>query len=211
MFPEWFAAPQRDWPQQTVLAGFPLYDERGLSPLEDELLTFLESGDAPLVFTPGSAMMHGREFFSTAAEACRLLGCRGILLTRFAEQVPSALPAGVRHFTYAPFSQLLPRAAALVHHGGIGTLSQGFATGIPQLVMPMSFDQPDNAARLERLGTGLALAPKRFQAANVAAVLRRLLDSPEVATRCREVAERVAQQRAVEVACNSIEAVWSQK
>lgn len=205
LFPGWFAAPQPDWPRQTVLAGFPLYDERGVSPLDEALLTFLESGEPPIVFTPGSAMLHGREFFSAAAEACRLLGRRGILLTRFAEQVPLPLPPGVRHFAYAPFSQLLPRAAALVHHGGIGTLSQGFAAGVPQLVMPMSFDQPDNAARLQRLGAGGALLPKRFQAAKVAAALRRLLDSPQVAARCRELAEKLARERALEVACNAIE------
>ena len=205
LFPSWFAPPQPDWPKQTALAGFPLYDERGVSPLGDELLAFLDSGTPPIVFTPGSAMLHGRDFFQAAAEACLLLDRRGILLTRFGEQVPAALPAGVRHFSYAPFSQLLPRAAALVHHGGIGTLSQGFAAGVPQLVMPMSFDQPDNAARLKRLGAGLALSRKRFRAANVAAALSRLLDSPIIAARCRELAGRMAHERPIDTACDVIE------
>ncbi|OYV89117.1 MAG: hypothetical protein B7Z73_07195 [Planctomycetia bacterium 21-64-5] len=205
LFPSWFAAPQPDWPAQTVLAGFPLYDERGLNPLEEELLAFLDSGSPPIVFTPGSAMLHGREFFQAAAEACVLLGRRGILLTRFAEQVPRTLPAGVRHFSYAPFSELLPRAAALVHHGGIGTMSQGFAAGLPQLVMPMSFDQPDNAARLRRLGAGASLSRKRFRATTVAAALAELLNSSQVAARCRQLAERLAAERPLETACNLIE------
>src|SRR5487761_1722560 len=195
LFPAWFAAPQPDWPKQTVLAGFPLYDERGVTPLSAELLRFLDSGEPPLGFTPGSAMLHGGEFFSAAAEACVLLGRRGLLLTRFGEQVPAELPAGVRHFAYAPFSQLLPRAAALVHHGGIGTLSQGFAAGVPQLVMPMSFDQPDNAARMRRLGAGSALSRKRFQSQQVAGALSRLLGSPEVAARCGELAGWVGAER----------------
>ncbi|HET6882393.1 MAG TPA: nucleotide disphospho-sugar-binding domain-containing protein, partial [Pirellulales bacterium] len=205
LFPDWFGEPQPDWPEQTVLADFPLYDERDVSPLDDQLLTFLDSGEPPLVFTPGSAMLHGREFFSAAAEACMLLGRRGILLTRFAEQVPGHLPSGVRHFPYAPFSQLLPRAAALVHHGGIGTLSQGFAAGVPQLVMPMSFDQPDNAARLQRLGAGMAIPPKRFQAARVAGILQRLLASRDVARRCDEIADKMEQRRGLETACDVIE------
>jgi rhamnosyltransferase subunit B len=207
LFPEWFAEPQPDWPRQTLLADFPLYDERGVVPLEDELLDFLASGEPPIVFTPGSAMLHGHAFFSAAAEACVLLDRRGILLTRFAEQVPARLPASVRHFTYAPFSQLLPRAAALVHHGGIGTLSQGFAAGVPQLVMPMSFDQPDNAARLERLGAGLAVSPKRFQAARVAAILQRLLAAEDVTHRCREIAAKMEERRGLETACDAIEQV----
>ena len=123
--------------------------------------------------------------------------------------MPCSLPASVRHFPYAPFSQLLPRAAALVHHGGIGTLSQGFAAGIPQLVMPMSFDQPDNAARLTRLGAGLALSPKRFRAANVAATLSRLLGSSDIAARCRELAARIAQERSIDPACDMIERLGS--
>lgn len=207
LFPSWFASPQPDWPRQTVLAGFPLYDERDVSPLDEELLSFLSSGERPIVFTPGSAMRHGRHFFEAAAEACLLLGRRGILLTRFNEQVPSDLPGDVRHFSYAPFSQLLPRAAALVHHGGIGTLSQGFAAGLPQLVMPMSFDQPDNAARLKRMGAGLALPRRRFRSAIVATALAQLLDSAEIAARCREIAGRIIPNRAVEMACEVIERV----
>jgi rhamnosyltransferase subunit B len=101
----------------------------------------------------------------------------------------------------------LPRAAALVHHGGIGTLSQGFAAGLPQLVMPMSFDQPDNAARLKRMGAGLALPRRRFRSAIVATALAQLLDSAEIAARCREIAGRIIPNRAVEMACEVIERV----
>jgi rhamnosyltransferase subunit B len=205
LFPSWFAEQQPDWPEQTVLAGFPLYDERGVTSLDDELMEFLDAGERPIVFTPGSAMLHGRVFFKAAAEACTLLDRRGILLTRFREQIPAKLPAGVRHFSYVPFSQLLPRAAALVHHGGIGTLSQGFAAGVPQLVMPMSFDQPDNAARLRRLGAGLSIERKHFRAANVAAALTQLLNSPGISTRCRELSARIAQDRPIDVACGRIE------
>jgi rhamnosyltransferase subunit B len=205
LFPSWFAEPQPDWPRQTVLAGFPLYDERGVEPPDEELLAFLAAGEPPIVFTPGSAMLHGRDFFEAAAEACVLLGRRGIFLSRFREHLPLKLPTGVRHFSYVPFSQLLARAAALVHHGGIGTLSQGFAAGVPQLVMPMSFDQPDNAARLKRLGAGLAVERKRFRATNVAHALSRLLNSPQVASRCRDLSERIARDRPLEIACDEIE------
>jgi UDP:flavonoid glycosyltransferase YjiC (YdhE family) len=93
----------------------------------------------------------------------------------------------------------------LVHHGGIGTLSQGFAAGIPQLVMPMSFDQPDNAARLKRLGSGSSVERKRFRAARVANALSQLLESPTVAARCRDLAERIRHDRPIETACDAIE------
>ena len=205
LFPDWFAPPQPDWPRNTVLTGFPLWDETGLSEIPPQLAEFLSAGSPPIAFTPGSAMLHGREFFSAAAEACRLLGRRGILLTRYAEQLPLDLPRGVRHFDFVPFSQLLPRCAALVHHGGIGSTAQALAAGIPQLVMPMSHDQPDNAARAARLGVASVIKPRKFRAKAVAASLASLLESPHVARSCREVAAKFDTPKALATACDEIE------
>jgi rhamnosyltransferase subunit B len=207
LFPPWFAAPQPDWPPQVRLTGFPLYDESGAADVPEEVSRFLDAGEPPVVFTPGSAMAHGHDFFAAAVEACRLMGRRGLLLTRFAEQVPPDLPDGVRHFAYVPFSQVLPRAAALVHHGGIGTTAQGLAAGRPQLVMPMAFDQPDNAARLRRLGVGASLRRPKFRGPAVAEALGQLLASQEVAENCRAAAARLKDSRAVEQTCEELEAL----
>src|SRR5262249_35036708 len=153
----------------------------------------------------GSAMQQGLRFFTEAAAACQKLGRRGILLSRWPQNVPPALPAGVRHFAYVPFSELLPHAAALVHHGGIGTTSQALAAGVPQLITPLASDQHDNADRLRRLGIADALEPKRLTAGTAAEKLRGLLDSRDVATRCREVAARIEPGRGIEKACDVIE------
>ena len=131
LFPEWFAPTQPDWPGQVALTGFPLWDQPEAAGLPVEVDEFLRGGEPPIVFTPGSAMAHGQEFFQAAVEACQSLGRRGILLTKYPQQLPPALPADVRHFSFVPFSQLLPRAAALVHHGGIGSSAQGLAAGLP--------------------------------------------------------------------------------
>ncbi|MCX5661756.1 MAG: glycosyltransferase [Planctomycetota bacterium] len=207
MFPEWFAPQQPDWPPQTRLVGFPLYDERGLTAPPPELEAFLNAGDKPIVFTPGSAMRFGQAFFQAAAEACKILGRRGILLTRFPEQIPRDLPPDVRHFDFVPLSKLLPRAAAMVHHGGIGTLSQTLAAGIPHLIMPMAHDQPDNAERVRRLGVGASLSRSHFKGPAVARELASLLGSPHVAVACREVASRFQGVDALTRACEEIEAV----
>ncbi len=205
LFPEWFAPPQPDWPKQMKLTGFPLFDEKGIEPLSPELVSFLEAGDKPIAFTPGSAMFHGREFFQASAQACAILNRRGILLTRHRENVPENLPPGVIHVPYAPFSELLPRCAALVHHGGIGTTAQGMAAGVPQLIMPMSHDQPDNAERLKKLGIGDDISVKRFRGEIVARKLRALIENQEVASRCRETATRFVNARPVETTCDLIE------
>jgi rhamnosyltransferase subunit B len=204
LFPEWFGTMGTDWPAQTRLCTFPLFDERGLIELPSELEAFLNAGDAPIIFTPGSAMQHGRAFFDAAVKACQTLGKRAILLTMHADHVPSGLPDSIRRFTYIPFSQVFPHSAVVVHHGGIGTTAQALAAGVPQLIMPMAYDQPDNAGRLKQLGVGSDLSVKRFTATNVANELRRLL-LPEVRQRCQEVATRLVNTMPFERACMLIE------
>lgn len=190
LFPDWFAPPQPDWPPRVCLTGFPLFDPPDPGADGGESLPEPGDGPTPLVFTPGSANVHARAFFAAAVEASAALGRPAILLTRHREQVPARLPAGVVHREYVPLGTLLPRAAALVHHGGIGTTAQGLAAGLPHLVMPMSHDQPDNATRLRRLGVGAALPPRRFTGRAVAAALDRLLGSEAVRDRCRALAAR---------------------
>jgi len=209
LFPEWYAAPQQDWPPNTALTGFPLYDERAVSGISPQLEAFLAEaeavGDSPVVFAPGSGNSQARRFFEAAADACRRLDRRGILLTRYPEQIPARLPGGVLAADYAPFSSLLPRAAALVHHGGIGTCGQALAAGLPQLVLPMGFDQPDNAMRLVRLGVARTLQPGRATGARVAAELAGILADASVSRCCAELARRFQGDDAVGRTCDLIE------
>ncbi len=205
MFPAWFAPPQPDWPTNLHLTGFPLWDESELSSVSAEVAEYFTRGEPPVLFTPGSAMAQGQEFFAAAIEACARLGTRGLLLTRYREHLPSVLPAHMQHFDFVPFSYALPRSAAVVHHGGIGSLSQGLAAGVPQLVMPMAHDQPDNATRLIRLGVGEALPPKRFRGPAVARAIERLVTSPRVAQACRAIAERMQHENGLKAAADVIE------
>jgi len=209
LFPEWYAPPQMDWPTSVRLTGFPLYDGAGTETTSDGVDAFLEAGEPPLVFTAGSAMRLGQKFFRTSAEVCRRLGRRGLLLTRFPDQVPSPLPEGVRTFEYAPFSQVFHRAAVVVHHGGIGTTSQALRSGRPQLVVPFSHDQPDNAARVAKLGAGLSLPARQYRAVAVLSRIERLLSDRAIANRCREISRRFEGERSLERTCDEMEKLIS--
>ncbi|MDB6120085.1 MAG: glycosyl transferase family 28 [Verrucomicrobiaceae bacterium] len=189
LFPEWFAGRQPDWPQPLYQHTFPMEDLAREATLSPELERFLEADDKPLVFTPGTANQNGREFFAAALDACQRLGRRAIFATRHQPDLPPALPPTIIGVEYVPFSLLLPRAAALVYHGGIGTCSQALAAGIPHLIMAMAHDQPDNANRLRRLGVGDSLHPKQWTGDRIEAKLRRLLDDPNVASQCQHCAD----------------------
>ena len=140
-----------------------------------------------------------------SVEACRIGGWRGILLTQFPEQLPARLPGNLRAFEYVPFSSVLPRSAALVHHGGIGTTAQALAAGVPQLVVPFAHDQPDNAVRVRRLGVGDFLRPRRYNTGAVGATLKRLLGAAAVRENCRQRASDLAGAKPLDNACDLIE------
>ena len=184
LFPDWYGPPQADWPAQVRLTGFPTYDGQSGGELPAEIIEFCSAGDPPVAITFGTGMMHAAAVFRAAADACARLGLRGLLLTRFAQQVPTDLPPNVRHFAFAPFQQLFPRCAAVVHHGGIGTTARAIAAGIPQLVLPFAYDQVDNAIRIKRLGAGEWIRARRANGRRIAKALQRLL-SPGVRERCR--------------------------
>jgi UDP:flavonoid glycosyltransferase YjiC (YdhE family) len=133
------------------------------------------------------------------------LGRRGILLTKYADQLPATLPPSVRHFGFVPLSKVLTKTAALVHHGGIGTCAQGLAAGVPQLIRPMAFDQFDNSRRLVRLGVAEEISVRAFRGPTAAAALERLLASRHVASKCRELASRCDRPAALDAACVELE------
>jgi rhamnosyltransferase subunit B len=208
LFPEWFGPKQLDWPSPMHLSGFPLYDAATMAPLSSEVEAFLAAGEQPVLFTAGTGWHLGQSFFEASIKACTILGCRGILVSKFRDQIPKSLPTNVIHAEYVPFSQILPRSRLLVHHGGIGTTAQVFAAGIPQVIMPMSLDQPDNALRVERLGVGAQILPKAYQAENVARVIRKVLTDPLFAERARSYADRVNGPASIASACDWIEKRW---
>lgn len=209
LWPDWYGPRQPDWPERLRIVGFPLYDEEGITPLSPELDYWLGGGDPPIAFTPGSAMIQGGSFFMESTKACVHLNRRGLLLTRHKDQIPRDLPPQVKHIDYAPFSTLLPRCAALVHHGGIGTTAQTLRAGIPQLIMPMSHDQFDNAERVKKLGAGDEIKLNRYRAPEVVQRLQPLLISSKVRESCHQISAKFAGQNALEQAADLTEFLLS--
>jgi UDP:flavonoid glycosyltransferase YjiC (YdhE family) len=227
LFPKWFGPPQPDWPTNVRIVGFPLWDSPGSAPISlqsglksksferemgtdplgphGNVLEFLAAGPPPIAFSPGSANKVAHSFFAAAVEACERLGRRGILLTKYDHQLPIQLPPTVRHFGFVPLSKLLPRTAALVHHGGIGSCAQGLAAGVPHVVQPMSYDQFDNSRRLVRLGVAKEVSVQNFCGRDVADALAPLLDSPTVAAKCSELAARCDGPTSLAAACDALE------
>jgi len=206
VFSSAFAKPQPDWAANTAITGFTFYDgSEGGADLTSELEQFLDAGEPPIVFTLGSAavMAPGR-FYQESIQAAKHLNRRAVLLIG-KNASPENLSDDIIAVNYVPYSQIFPRACAIVHQGGIGTIAQALRAGCPTLVMPYSHDQPDNAARVERLGTSRTISRKHYTAVRVARQLRELLENPNYAAKAAEIGRIIQAEKGVVVACNAIE------
>jgi UDP:flavonoid glycosyltransferase YjiC (YdhE family) len=212
LFSKVMAEPQADWPANTVVTGFPFYDRRdffGESETPPELLEFLDAGPAPIVFTLGSsAFWVAGNFYLDSITAAQALGRRALLLIGHARNMPSSpLPDGVAAFEYAPFSQVLPRACAIVHQGGVGTTGQGLRSGKPVLILPHAHDQFDNGNRVARVGCGRVLPRPRYNAETATRELRMLLEDSSYSQAAAQIGEVVRQEHGARVAADEIETV----
>lgn len=204
LFARCLAAPQPDWPANTVVTGFPFYDRGELA---NDVERFLAEGPAPVVFTLGSSAVGAAgSFYVESLEAVKRLGRRGVFLTGPHPQgLPGTLPADVIAVPYAPHGAIFPRAAAIVHQGGIGTTGQALRSGRPALVVPFGHDQFDNAERVRRLGTAEVIHRSRYGARSVAHRLGRLLAETSYARTAAEVGRKVAAEDGAGRAADAIE------
>lgn len=207
LFPEWFAANQTGWPESLSFCGFPFYSDAVLPQLPVALDAFLVNGAPPVVFTPGSFRRNPGDFFRQSREACAALGLRAVFLSPNGMEALQNLPPTMIHFPYVPLQRLLPRAAALVHHGGIGSCAQAMRAGIPQFMTPLFFDQFDNSRRVEQLGIGQSLPARDYGAPQAAQILSQILRSQAMKRECMRVAANFRGQDAAAIVSNAIEAL----
>ena len=200
---------QKDWPANTRITGFCLYDaENGHTKLSEELERFLNSGAAPVVFTLGSAaVLAAGHFFEHSARAAIKLGMRAVLLVGGDERnrPRHSLPDSICVADYAPYSALFPRAALVVHQGGVGTTAQCLQAGKPMLIMPYSHDQPDNARRMRRLKVARIIRRGAYVPVRVARQLRCMLEDPKYALRAEAVAHLLRHEDGIRAACDALE------
>jgi UDP:flavonoid glycosyltransferase YjiC (YdhE family) len=164
------------------------------------------------VFTLGSsAFWVAKNFYRDSIVAATALGRRALLLIGHARNLPAEpLPEGVAAFEYAPYSEVLPRACAIVHQGGVGTTGQGLRSGRPVLILPHAHDQFDNAARVARLSCGRVLARPRYNAKSAMTELKALLDDSRYAERAAVTGGIVRQENGASAAADAIERVLAE-
>jgi rhamnosyltransferase subunit B len=176
LYPSWFAPAKDDCPTQLRFGDFPRYQLDALQALPTDIQHFLDQGPPPIVVSLGTGMAHGHTQWLIWQTALQQLGLRGIFLSSAQDQWLTQPAPHILQASYAPFSLLLPRCTAIVHHGGIGTIAQALAAGLPQIIQACAHDQFENARCVSALGVGQRLA-RNANPAQCAKVLQRWLPS----------------------------------
>lgn len=211
LFSSVIGQPQPDWPAHAIATGF--IDYNGGEPLAPEVEAFLQAGPPPLVFTLGtSAVFVAGDFYEVSIAAAKQLGMRALLLTGadHLARVQAKLGDNMLAVEFAPHAAVFPRAAAIVHQAGMGTLAQGLRSGRPTLIVPHANDQPDNAWRAARLGTARVLLPREYRAEKVARELHALLADVRYLDAAANIRKKLQHEDGASAACDAIEAALKQ-
>ena len=186
------------WAGQHHVTGFWFLDGEPVAP-SPELRAFLDGGEPPVVVSFGSMSgVDAQAMTRTLVEGLTRLGRRAIIQGGWAGLGAGELPANIFRADYLPHAWLLPRAACLVHHGGIGTVAAALRAGIPQVVVWHYADQPDWGKLLAR--RGLAPAPishRTLSSAWLARTLARTLDDAALRDRAQTIGRTVAAEDGV--------------
>jgi len=147
-----------------------------------------------------------RALFSEGRKMCEALQLPGVFVGGIdgAELLQGS--AWCKHFTYLDFEYAFSKAQAVIHHGGIGTTAQAIKAGIPQIIRPLKYDQPDNADRIYRLGLGTYVLPEQFTAESVIPILSNMLQKAKQSKALIKFSTDVKNSSAIVNACDLIEA-----
>ncbi|WP_033222897.1 glycosyltransferase [Kitasatospora phosalacinea] len=189
LWPGWFDAAGPRAPARVALTGFPLADasaralgarpsgpsdppgDPSADPSGDPFDGLFPAGARPVLATGGTGRMLAADYYPALLAAAGRTGLPTLLVVRHRDLLPDVLPDNVRWSPGLDFARAVPHAAAVVHHGGIGTLARALAAGTPQVLMADGVDRPDNAARLSRLGLARAVPADRWRTPELAAAI----------------------------------------
>lgn len=171
------------------------------SPSQAPLPAWLEAIEGrPLVLiTLGSVFTGDLGFFAWSAQAVHRVGWipvvvigRTAISPEAKNELKAALPASSRLLSWVDFSQVMPRAKAIVHHGGMGTTHAALVHALPQVLVPHAADQRGQAKRASQAKVGLNLTAHDVRNGQLLPAIRAVATDEKVKEQCVWLAEELA-------------------
>jgi len=177
-----------DWGDHIHITGYWFLPKVEYWHPPNRLFDFLQSGPPPVYIGFGSMVQRNvEETTEIVLNALALTKKRAILSTGWGGIGDSDLPDNVIKIDFAPHDWLFPRMAAVVHHGGAGTMAAGLRAGLPSVIIPFFGDQSFWGWRVAELGVGPSPIPRKKLAAKL------LAEAIEFATNDRGTRKRAKQ------------------
>ena len=199
-----------DWPEYVQMTGFCFWDGPADWQLPEKLKAFLDTRKPVVAVTAGTVAPAERAlfapFFQASIESILACGARALLINA-ENSVSPEHSEDVLHVSFAPFSEVFPACAAVIHHGGIGTIAQCLRAGVPALVVPGGMDQPFNAAQVVQRKAGVWIPRKRYTARRAEQALKALLFTPTYKEHARKIQAQITREDGVATLCTAIERV----
>lgn len=200
-----------DFPQHVHVTGYWFLERQAAWQASAELSQFLQAGAAPIYLGFGSMRgQHQAERSAVIQAALQQLGLRGILASGWGGLEKQSASSSVFIVDEAPHDWLLPQVAAVVHHGGSGTVAAAARAGKPQVICPFLGDQPFWGQVIARRGVGAApINQKRLTTERLVAALRTVLEQPSIQTRANELGQHIRSEDGVAQAINILESIYA--
>ena len=163
----------------------------------------------PLVYASLGTLQNSREpLFRCFAEACRGLEVQLVISHGggLSNEDAAALPGNPLVVGYAPQTELLARAHLTITHAGLNTVLDSLTHGVPLVVVPITYEQPAIARRVEWTGTGRTVRLSSADPARIRRAACEVLDRPQYRTAAQHIAEGIRNAGGVTRAVDVIEA-----
>jgi zeaxanthin glucosyltransferase len=164
-----------------------------------------------LVYASLGTLQYSKEnVFRCFAEACAELKDVQLVMAHgggLSEEAIRSLPGDPIGVNYAPQASLLRKARLALTHAGLNTVLDALRFGVPMVAVPITYEQPAIAARVEWAGAGKCLPLRKLTASRLRAAIREVLDSPCYAEQSRRMAAAIRRAGGVGEAASIIERV----
>lgn len=186
LWPEWYSKKESDQPN-LHLTNFPKNVEF-INEDNSEIISWIKSGTAPVIVTMGS----GYRFYSQLIQELKKISSskNRFLIIAGTETYSLSEESHICIVPTVKLSSILPLGKVFIHHGGAGTVAQAINAGIPQLVIPMSHDQPDNASLIKSNGLGDILWGVTPKAEDIIKKIDKIISNKKIKDNCKIAQEK---------------------
>jgi zeaxanthin glucosyltransferase len=105
----------------------------------------------------------------------------------------------------APQLELLKQASVCITHAGLNTVLESLAQGVPQIAIPVAYDQPGVAARIADKQTGVVTSLDKLTDDHLSTLLDRVLSNATYRDNARKLQKAIAEANGLSVAADVVE------